>query len=85
VTLYAARDCDPAPAPEPPAPLVPSVVGEDLDDAELAFEEAGIEPVVEPSGPGPVVEELWEVCRQTPAAGRRAWTVVLHARDDCRS
>ena len=82
VTLYAARDCEP---PAPSAPVVPLVVGEDLDDAELALEDAGIEYVVEPSGPGPVVEELWQVCRQSPAGGRRAATVVLHARDDCRS
>jgi beta-lactam-binding protein with PASTA domain len=82
VTLYAARACEPE---TPPAPVVPHVVGEDLDDAELALGDAGIEYVVEPSGPGPVLEELWEVCRQSPAGGRRASTVVLYARDDCRS
>jgi beta-lactam-binding protein with PASTA domain len=81
VTLYAARDCAPTP---PPTPVVPHVVGEDLDDAELALDEAGIAYAVETSGRGPVVEELWEVCRQVPAAGHRAATVVLHARDDCR-
>jgi beta-lactam-binding protein with PASTA domain len=83
VTLYAARDCTPPPPAEPPPPMVPSVVGEDLDDAELALDSAGLDYVVEPSGPGPVVEELWEVCAQTPLPGRRAWTVVLHVRDDC--
>jgi hypothetical protein len=81
VTLYAARDCEPAAAP---APAVPLLVDEDLDDAERALEAAGIEYTVEASGPGPIVEELWEVCRQSPAAGR-ASTVVLYARDDCRS
>ena len=83
-TLYAARRCEPEPPPPAP-PVVPSVSGEDLDDAELALEEAGIAYSVEASGPGPVVEELWEVCRQSPPARSRAWTVVLHARDDCRS
>jgi beta-lactam-binding protein with PASTA domain len=83
VSLYAARDCDPPPLPEPAPPVVPPLVGEDLDDAGLALEAAGIEAVLETSGPGPVVEELWEVCRQAPAAGRRARTVVLYARDEC--
>jgi beta-lactam-binding protein with PASTA domain len=81
VTLYAARACEPAPVPPP---VVPAVAGEELDDAEAALAAAGIEVVLDASGPGPVVEELWEVCRQTPAPGRRATSVVLHARDDCR-
>jgi beta-lactam-binding protein with PASTA domain len=84
-TLYAARECDPPRPAVPAPPLVPSVVGEDLDDAEAALEVEGIEAVLDASGPGPVVEELWEVCAQTPRAGRRAWSVVLHARDDCPS
>jgi hypothetical protein len=78
VTLYAARTCEPEP------PVVPSVVGEDLDDAERALDDAGVAYVVDPSGPGRVVEELWEVCAQSPAAGERGSTAVLQARDDCR-
>ena len=84
VTLFVARNCAaPAPRPSPPRPAVPDLVGLPLDDAELHLDGKGIGWSVVPSGPGPVVDSLWEVCRQMPPPGSRAWHVRLFARDDC--
>ena len=85
VTLYVARDCDPAPAPPPVTPAVPDVRGLPLDAAKADLEARGIGWSLVPSGPGPVVDTLWEVCSQAPAAGApaRGRHVTLYVEDDC--
>ena len=83
MTLFVARDCSPPRPPTPPPPSVPALGGYALDDAKAELEAYGIGWTVVPSGPGPVVDALWEVCNESPPAGARAWHVTLYARDDC--
>ena len=82
VTLFAARDCRSVAPPSSP-PVVPDLRGVALDLATEVLDGQAIAWDIAPSGPGPVVDELWEVCRQSPRAGSRAWHVTLYARDDC--
>jgi beta-lactam-binding protein with PASTA domain len=79
VALYAASDCD---APPPP-PLVPDVIGEDLDDAEALLEERGIGYAVYPADVDPGRRRLWEVCDQDPAPGEEGDFVDLEVARRC--
>jgi hypothetical protein len=83
VTLFVAGDCDPPPPSPPRPPLAPDLRGSALDDAKAELDALGLGWSVVPSGQGPVVDALWEVCAQTPPGGSRTWHVTLHARDDC--
>jgi beta-lactam-binding protein with PASTA domain len=79
VRLVVASRCDPSLA----APIVPDLVGEDLDDAETLLAAEGIvaetiPPVLEPSQ-----KRLWEVCDQEPAGGERARRVELYVERSC--
>jgi PASTA domain-containing protein len=82
VMLFTARDCSSLAPPSSP-PEVPDVRGLALDLATQALNAQAIAWDIVPSGPGPVVDELWEVCSQSPRPRSRAWHVTLYARDDC--
>lgn len=74
VVLYAAADC------EPPEPVVPDLVGEDLEDAKDVLTNAGIGyRVVGPEGD----DALLEVCDVSPGPGERASEVTLEVARDC--
>jgi PASTA domain len=79
VVLYVARDCA---APAPP-PLVPNVIGEDLDDAQALLEERGIRYAVFPADVEPDRRRLYEVCEQDPAPGEEGGFVDLEIARDC--
>jgi hypothetical protein len=65
-------------------PLVPYVVGLNLEDAADRLDAVGIEhDAASAEGDTPVVEHLWEVCDQDPAAGHRARFVELYVERDC--
>jgi beta-lactam-binding protein with PASTA domain len=80
VTLLAASDCDP---PPPVAPVVPDVVGEDVDDAEHLLRAEGIAAETYPEVLDPPARRLWEVCDQEPGAGERSWHVELYVERSC--
>jgi hypothetical protein len=80
VTLFAAADCDP---PPPVPPVVPELVGEDLDDAEHLLAAEGIAAETYPDALDPPSKRLWEVCDQEPDAGERSWHVELYAERSC--
>jgi beta-lactam-binding protein with PASTA domain len=80
VTLLAASDCDP---PPPVPPVVPDVVGEDVDDAEHLLGAQGVTAVTYPEVLDPPSRRLWEVCDQEPDAGERAWHVELYVERSC--
>jgi beta-lactam-binding protein with PASTA domain len=74
VTLYVARECE---------PIVPSLVGEDLEDAEQILREAGIRVKVV-GFRGPREEKaFWAICEQEPDAGGTADAVTLYTRRTC--
>jgi beta-lactam-binding protein with PASTA domain len=79
VRLVVASRCDPARA----APVVPDVIGEDLDDAEGLLAAEGL--VVETIPPvlDQAAKRLWEVCDQEPAGGERARRVALYVERSC--
>ena len=79
VYLYAARDCE----GPPPPPIVPKVVGEDLDDAQTLLEEQGIGYAVFPADVDSDRRRLWEVCAQDPAPGEEGDFVELEVARDC--
>jgi beta-lactam-binding protein with PASTA domain len=82
VTLFAATDCDPPPPPPLP-PVVPALVGEDVDDAEHLLAAAGISGETYPEVLDPPSPRLWEVCDQEPDAGMRGWHVELYVERSC--
>jgi beta-lactam-binding protein with PASTA domain len=72
--LHAAADCI------PPEPVVPVLVGEDLEDAKDVLTEAGIGyRVVGEEGD----DSLLEVCDVSPAPGKRAREVTLEVAGEC--
>ncbi len=80
VTLLAAPRCDP---PPPVPPLVPELVGEDLDDAESLLSADRIAFETYPEVLEPAEKRLWEICDQEPDAGERAWHVELYVERSC--
>jgi beta-lactam-binding protein with PASTA domain len=73
VLLVVARSC-----------IVPDVVGESLDDAEDELAEAGFDARDHSLDDEPIlVESLWTVCRQSPAAGAPVQPVDLYVSHDC--
>src|SRR4051812_40374057 len=82
VLLYVERFCP----LERPA-VVPEVEGENVAEARERLESLGF--FVDAYNPDAddddeiLVEHLWEVCEQYPAAGKRASTVSLEASHDC--
>jgi beta-lactam-binding protein with PASTA domain len=78
VVLFAARRCEGA-----AEPVVPNVVGEDLDDAETLLEERGIGYAVFPGDVEPERRRLWEVCEQDPGPGEEGALVDLHVARNC--
>ena len=82
VRLVVARECVPERPPSPP--VVPDVLGWELDEATEELAALGIDYDVESlSGEQPLAEPLWEVCEQEPAGGARAWLVELYVERDC--
>lgn len=80
VTLFAAPSCDP---PPPVPPVVPDLVGEDVDDAETLLRAERIAVEIYPEVLEPADRRLWEVCDQEPDAGERAWVVELYVERSC--
>jgi beta-lactam-binding protein with PASTA domain len=83
VRLIVDRSC-----PSPPVAarhVVPSLYGEDLDDAEELLAARAISySAVDRDGVGvPVVDDLWEVCEHEPGAGAVATHVVLYVEHVC--
>jgi PASTA domain/RDD family len=73
VLLVVARSCS-----------VPDVVGESLDDAEDQLEQSGIDVQEHSLDDEPIlVESLWTVCGQSPAAGASVRPVDLYVSHDC--
>jgi len=65
-------------------PAVPYVVGLNLEEAVDRLDALGIEHAAQSSeGETPVVEHLWEVCDQDPAAGDSARFVELYVERAC--
>ena len=66
-------------------PELPDLVGLSLEDAEERLDAAGIAHEVSTWGEGaPAIEQLWEVCDQSPQPGQPASFVRLYvARRDC--
>jgi beta-lactam-binding protein with PASTA domain len=63
---------------------VPDVVGEPLADAEDDLERAGVDVREHSLDDEPiVVESLWTVCRQSPAAGAPVRPTELYVSHDC--
>jgi beta-lactam-binding protein with PASTA domain len=79
VRLIVDRDCEPPPV----VPIVPDVIGEDLDEAEEELDAAGVAYSVEDGEEEPIVEHLWEVCGETPLPGTRTDFVELYVARDC--
>jgi beta-lactam-binding protein with PASTA domain len=73
VTVTVARSCS-----------VPDVVGESLEEAEDQLRDAGIDVSAHSlDGESIIVESLWTVCDQEPAAGVPAQPVELYVAHDC--
>ena len=89
VELHVARECPPVPPPPPPppserVPVVPQLVGEDLEDAKDSLRAEGIAFSVNAYGDDtPVVDRLWEVCYQDPPGGVRSSFVELTVDHEC--
>jgi beta-lactam-binding protein with PASTA domain len=81
VNLVIEREC---PSTPPWLPVVPEVRWLSLEDAGDQLAELGIGYRAETSDDDvPVVEHLWEVCGQDPAAGTRTSFVELYVARDC--
>ena len=78
--LRRAASCDP---PPPVPPVVPDLVGEDVDDAETLLRAERIAVETYPEVLDPADKRLWEVCDQEPDAGERAWHVELYVERSC--
>jgi hypothetical protein len=75
-----ASQCDPPPRVPP---VVPDVVGEDVDDAERLLAAERIAAETYPDVLDPPAKRLWEVCDQEPDAGERAWHIELYVERSC--
>jgi PASTA domain len=67
-----------------PSPIVPDVVGWNLDDAQETLATQGLRYAVQiPGGSAPLIDHLWWVCSQQPPAGAQARLVTLYAEHTC--
>jgi beta-lactam-binding protein with PASTA domain len=63
---------------------VPDVVGLNLEDAKEALDDEGVYYEVRaPEGQTPLIDHLWRVCDQHPAAGADAFEVELDVDREC--
>jgi hypothetical protein len=68
----------------PVASGVPDVVGLSLEDAKETLDDEGIYYEVRaPEGQRPLIDHLWRVCGQHPAAGADAFEVELDVDREC--
>jgi hypothetical protein len=68
----------PAPAPAPAGPIMPNVVGKDLDSATGELDSKGIQYALDSDGKHVLLKFDWGVCSTSPAAGQPVTgTVVL--------
>ncbi|MGH3104020.1 MAG: PASTA domain-containing protein [Gaiellaceae bacterium] len=83
VRLIVARTCLRVP-PARARPIVPDLVGRDLDEAKDLLEELGFRyDVVSWDVGEPVADRLWEVCDQAPRGGAESGFVELYVERDC--
>ena len=84
VLLLVASGCRAEEHERPVANGVPDVVGLSLEDAKETLDDAGVYYEVRaPEGQTPLIDHLWEVCAQHPAAGADAFEVELDVDREC--
>jgi PASTA domain-containing protein len=78
-----AEERDHAAPVKPAAVTIPDLTGNDLDFAEEELDRLGIAYSVDSGDDEVLVEHLWTVCSQHPAAGTRARFVTLTVEHSC--
>ncbi len=86
VVLRVAKRCPGQTATPGPsgAPLLPWLIGSNLDDAKEELDAKGIVYSIRTDDGDPVlIDHLWTVCSQTPDGGTRVRHVELHVAHEC--
>jgi beta-lactam-binding protein with PASTA domain len=84
VLVLVAGGCRAEERERPVASGVPDVVGLSLEDAKETLDDEGIYYEVRaPEGQRPLIDHLWKVCEQDPAAGSDAFEVELDVDREC--
>ena len=80
-----AERSDHAATAKPAAVTIPDLAREDLDYAQEELDGLGIAHSVDSGNDEVLVEHLWTVCSQHPAAGTRARFVTLTVEHSCHA